>query len=200
MQNIVKLLVGCVVAAGVILPASAAITLSLSPVSQTVGLGGSATYNVNVSGLKGSADYNGPALGGFNVQVDYNPSVASVQSTSFGNMLNLSGGDYQSADLSAPGQIYLSEISFDSAASLELAQTGNFTLGTITLQGVAFGTSSLVFDTAGTSLSDENGNTLDLISTTSGSMAVVPEPAVYGLASALLVGFCALRRKLTSRC
>jgi len=198
MKNIVKLLIGCVAAAGIVLPASAQIALSLSPSSQNVGPNGLASYNLNISGLKASADYNGPALGSFTVQLDYNSAVASAQSVAFGSKLNLSGGDLQFADLSAAGQIYLTETSFDSAAALEQAQTGSFTLGTITLQGNALGTTALTFDLPQTSLSDENGNTLDLISANSGSLTVtpVPEPSLGGLA-ALAVAVWGLRRKLT---
>ena len=109
MKKIVKLLLGCVAAAGIIFPASAQITLSLSPGSQTNVVNGLDSYNLIVSGLNGSADYNGPALGGFIVQLNFDSAITSAQSVVFGSKLNLSGGDYQYSDLSTPGQIYLSE-------------------------------------------------------------------------------------------
>jgi hypothetical protein len=188
MKNIIKLIIGCV-AAGIILPASAQITLSLSPSSQTNVVGGMEAYNLVVSGLKGSADYNGPALGGFDVQLDFNSTIASAQSVTFGSMLNLSGNDFQYSDLtSTPGQITLAEISYDSAAALEGAQTKSFTLATIDFQGLALGSTTLTID-PGSSLSDENGNTLDVVSLNNGSLTVaaVPEPSTCALGSMALM-------------
>ena len=194
MKNIINLLIGAV-AAGIVLPASAQISLSLSPTSSTVALNGTATYSITISGLKGSYDYNGPALGGFTIELDYDSTIASAQAVSFGTSLNLSGTDFQYSDLSTPGQIYFTETSFDLAAALETSQTSSFTLGTITLQGVSLGTTTVSFDAVFTSLSDENAHTLDLISTTGASLTVVPEPGAGALA-ALAMGLLGLRRKL----
>lgn len=114
----------------------------------------------------------------------------------FGSKLDLSGGDFQISDLSTPGQIYLTETSYDSAAALEAAQTSSFTLATFTLEGLSAGTTSVTFDsTLAPSLSDENANTLDLISATGGSLTVVPEPSSYAMA-VLAMGLCGVRRLL----
>ncbi|MGA3008171.1 MAG: cohesin domain-containing protein [Opitutaceae bacterium] len=202
MKNIKKFLLGCMVAAGIAHTASAQISLYLSPVSQTIGVDGLASYNLVVKGLKGSADYNGPALGGFDVQLDYNSAIASAQSVTFGSMLNLSQDDMQISDLSAPGVIYLSETSFDSPAALESAQTSSFTLATITLEGLTPGTTLLSFDsTYAPSLTNEDGFTLDLAGGAVGSsLAVIPEPScTAGLTAALALGFCALRRKFSKK-
>lgn len=218
MKNIVKLIVGCAAAAGMVLPASAAISLSLSPASPTVGLGGTATYTLAISGLGLSPQYLGPALGAFNIVLDYNSAIASPVSASFGSLLNVdAGGDFQYSDLgvTTPGQIVLGDISFGSASALEAAQaagkaTGKgfptFTLATFTLRGLAYGTSALTFDSS-SSLSDENGFTLDLSNPTTGlfngnggSITVVPETTttLAGLgAVALVLGVFVQSRKLT---
>jgi hypothetical protein len=197
MKKIIKFLAGLALA-GMVLPASAQIDLSLSPASQTVGLGGDATYNVIISGLKGSADYNGPVVGGFDIVLDYNPAIASVQSVSFTSLLNVdAGGDFPSSDLGAttPGQLVLEDISGGSVAALEAAQGKSFTLASFTLQGINLGVTALTFDPT-TSLSDENANTLDLINATGGSLSVIPEPGLYGgLAGVAACGVCVLRRK-----
>jgi hypothetical protein len=199
MKNICKVIVGCAALAGFAFPASAQITLSLSPASQTIGVGGLETYNLNISGLKGSADYNGPALGAFTVTLDYNSTIASLQSDTFGNLsgldlLNTSGSSFTS-DSSTAGVIQLTEYSLDSAATLESSQTASFTLATFTLEGVSAGTTPLTFDVSNTSLSDENGSSLDLINANGGSLTVtsVPEPGACAL-GALALGMFGVRR------
>jgi len=199
MKTITKFLLGCIAAAGLAASASAQINLSLSPTTQTVGVNGLAIYNLNISGLKNSADYNGPAMGAYNIVLDFNSAIASAQSVSFGNALNVFAGDFPSADLTTTaGQITLNDVSFDSAADLENHQSSSFTFATITFQGQAPGTTALTFDTANTTLSDENANTLDLINANGSSLTVtaIPEPScaagIFGVAA---VGACLLRRR-----
>jgi len=186
MKNIVKLLIGCVAAAGIASSASAQISLSLSPSSQSVGLNGVQSFDLNISGLKGSADYSGPALGGFEVTLDYDSTIASAQSVTFGSMLNLSGSDFQYSDTTTtPGVITIEEISYDSASALEAAQGKSFTLATFTLQGINLGSTAITFDLSygNTSLSDENAHTLDLAGGAIGaSLKVVPEPGTCTMA------------------
>ena len=197
MKNMIKLLAG-IAAAGIVLPASAAITLSITPASKTVGLGGLATYNLNISGLDGSADYTGPQLGAFGVQIDYNPAIASFQSATYGT--GLGAGDYQSTDTSVAGQLYLS----DAATVASLAgQSSSFTLATFTFQGVSLGTTPLTIDwnadtaLSNTTLGDANANSL-VFTANNGSLTVAPEPGLYGGlagAAAVAVGFWMPRRK-----
>lgn len=199
MKNICTLIIGCVAFAGIAFPASAQITLSLSPAAQTNVIGGLSTFNLNISGLKGSADYNGPALGAFEVTLDYDASIVSLQSDTFGNLAGVdelnNNGSAILLDSSAPGEIQLTEYSTDLPSTLEIDQTTSFTLATFTLQGINAGTTPLAFDLSNTSLSDENGNSLDLINANSGSFTVtsVPEPSFYGL-SALTLGLVGLLR------
>ncbi len=198
MKSLTKFLLGCALAAGFAATASAQISLYLSPSSQSTSVNGTATYSLNVKGLKTSADYAGPVLGGYNITLDFNSAIASVQSVAFGSLLNLSGTDYQSADTSSAGVLSLMEISFDSASALEAAQPGSFTLATITFVGQASGLTGLTFDLANTSLSDENANTLDLAGGgTGGNLSVVPEPSTTAIALGVVaVGAVLVRRRL----
>jgi hypothetical protein len=207
MNTISKFLLACVAVAAIAIPASAQIGLSLSPVTSTVGVGGTATYNLNISGLFGSADYSGPALGGYAIQLDYNSAIASATAVTFGNnlgvdLVNLSGGAFQSSDTTTPGQVFLMNISGDSAVALQAAQSKSFTLATITLQGVSQGTTSLSFDTTSfpPELTDGNSNTLAVNTMTGATLSVIPEPSVTAsVFGAAAIGFCALRRKFSRR-
>lgn len=198
MKPFTKIILGCVFAAGLACPGFGQITLSLSPLSDTLAVGSTESYNLNVSGLKGNVDYNGPALGGYSVAIDYNSLTAAAQSVTFGSMLNLSSDDFQSADLTTPGVISISETSFDTAAALETAQTSGFTLATITMQAVSNVTTALTIDTnpLNTSLSDENGATLDLVKVNNASLTAIPEPSMTAsVLGALAMGVGAVRRR-----
>jgi hypothetical protein len=195
MKHLSKITAGLVVLAGMTLPATAQLTLSLAPVSQSVASGGTVTYNIDISGLKSNPDLNGPALGAFSILLDYDSTVALAQSVAFGSYLSNSGPDSQTSDLSTAGQIYLSELSFDSASVLESSQPSSFVLGTLTLEGVNPGATALSFDLANTSLSDENGNSLTLSSASGATLTVVPEPGTYALTGLGLAAGWVLRRR-----
>ena len=207
MKAFAKLLLGCAVVAAIAMPASAQIGLSLTPVTNTIPQGGTASYNLNISGLQSDVDYT-QALGGYFVQLDYGTSVASVQSVTFGNSLfNLDPNgnpDYQSVDTTTtPGVISLVEMSNNSTPALEGAQGKSFTLATITFQGVAPGTTPVTIDAnlknpilSNTTLTDEGANTLDLVNVTNASLTVIPEPSVTAsVFGAVALGFCMLRRR-----
>jgi hypothetical protein len=194
-------LVASVVLAGITFPAAAQLTLSLAPSTQTTGLGGEVTYNIDISGLKSSPDYNGPALGAFSITLDFDSSTASAQSVTIGTLLSNAGpgNDFQVSDLSTPGQIYLSDMSFDSAALLEASQPASFVLGSFTLEGTGLGSTAISFDLANTSLSDENGLGLTLSTANGATLTVVPEPGTCALVGLGLVGLVAQSRRRLSR-
>lgn len=198
MKSLVKFLLGCALVAGLAVSASAQISLYFSPSSQSTSPNGTVTYGLYVKGLKNSADYSGPVLGGYNITLDFDASIVAVQSVSFGSLLSQSGPDFQVADTSTPGVLSLSEISFDSPSVLEAAQSASFALASVTFSGLAKGTSAISFDLANTSLSDENANTLDLAGGgAAGSVSVVPEPSVTAAAIGLAaIGAVVARRRL----
>jgi hypothetical protein len=204
MKLISKILIAGALAAGIAFPAFAqggsGIKLTLSPTTGTIPVNGSETFNVNVSGLNGSVDYAGPGLGAFDFALDYNPAIATVTAVSYGSaagvdQLNLDGNAIQFTTLTA-GQAQLLE-----SSDYSVSQPSSFTLATVTLQGVSAGTTSLTFDASsgGPSLSDENGNSLDVISATGASLTVtaIPEPSVTaGVLGVLALGAMMLRRRL----
>jgi hypothetical protein len=197
MKSISKLLLAAVAAAGITLPAAAQLTLSLSPTSQSTTLGGMTTYNVNISGLQSRPEGNEPALGSFLLTLDYNPAIATAEAVSFGNYLSPSGpgNDTQMFDItSTPGVIQLLDESDGTVTPAN--QPSSFTLATISIEGIGFGSTPVSFDLSNSSLSDEASNPLDVSKVVNASLTVVPEPgtcalAIFGLG---VLGFQARRR------
>ena len=182
-----------ILCAGALLCRAQVVSLSLVPSAQSISVGGSASVDLVVSGLGSAAS---PSIGAFSATVTHDPSILAGMSVSFGPYLSLTTPSFQDQDVATSGQIYAFELSFDSPGDLNSGQPDTFTLATFTYQGVASGTSSLEFDLAWTSLSDEDGNSLTF-ETTPGSITVspVPEPTEYGTVAALvLVAFSARRR------
>lgn len=142
------------------------------------------TYNLNVSGLKGSTSNPGsPVVGGYDLTVDFNPSFLSATGFSFGPYLG--PGDTQFDDLtSTAGQAYLGDFASASAQTLIAQQPAAFTLATLTFTVMQAGNSVLTFDPS-SSMSSENGTTLDVVAYRG---TVVPEPSTCVLALLGLAG------------
>ena len=178
--------------------ASQAQVLTLYPASQTVGLGGTVSVEVRISGL---AAGQAPSLGGFNFDLHYDNSKLSFRSIDFGDprlgdQLDFGQGSSYSADTTTAGIVRQLGISFALADVLDPQQAADFTLSTVTFSGVAQGTALLSF--ADVFLSDADA--LDLPVTlppdtnppTTLSITVVPEPRDYVMVSGLLCGAGAL--------
>jgi hypothetical protein len=188
-NSLVKLVIG-VAAVAAVCQAKAAISLSLQPSSQTINVGNSAAVDLVVSGL---GNLTAPSLGGFAVDLSFDPSILSGLSASFGTQLDLGvAGSVQFSDLSTPGLIHLDEVSLELAADLNAAQPGSFILGTLNLTGVGGGLGALNFTSA--SLSDEEGQSLSF--TTSGGEIQVNGPSrvpdAGSTAALLLLGMLGL--------
>ena len=169
------------------------VTLTLTPViSGTIGgIGSTTDYNLNISGLHTNPDIAGsPALGGYNVVLDFNPTIVSFTSVLYGSAVN----DFAYTDSSVSGQLTLSNQSFSSAATLEGSQAASFTVATVTFQGTALGSSAITIDPT-TSLSDENGSSLAVVVANNSSVQVVPEPSVFGFASLGLLAVLMFQRR-----
>lgn len=194
MKNIIKFSLLCFAAIGLARSASAQqAALTLVPVStNTVGSEITTTFDLNISGLGYSADEAGPgshspALGAFDVTLDFN-SDATFVSFTFGdpvngNQMNVDG-NADTQTIFSPGvsyfggaftqpvdQVELMDTSNSSAADLETSQLEAFTLGQVTFSGEADGIASISIDPA-TNLGDENGNPI-------ANPAGVPEPSTY---------------------
>lgn len=117
---------------------SQAVTLSLTPVSQTVPVGGTAVVQIVVSGLTGT----GPLadLAAWAAQITYNSAIVTNTSNVFGTDLGFS---FQT-DLSSPGLIDLDEVSLESSAFFA-AQPDSFVLATMSFDADAVGSTHLGF-------------------------------------------------------
>ena len=193
MKKIAAILIACVAVAGFAASAMAAspILLTLTPIgTPTINLGDTITFNLNISNLHGAVDGtpNSPALASFDLVINYDSSVLAFSSASIGSYLNVSAGDFPSTDgTTTAGKVYLDDFSFDTAAALEASQPAAFTIGTVTLRAIAEGTSAVSFD-SGSSLGDENSNSLSY-TTSNSSVSAVPEP---GSAALIALGLGAI--------
>ncbi|HEY6924849.1 MAG TPA: VPLPA-CTERM sorting domain-containing protein [Steroidobacteraceae bacterium] len=181
-------------------PAANALTLSLLPEQGMVQAGATALIDVVASGLADGENVG--AIGGYDLNVAFNPTLLSWTSTAFGSGLNVTGlGDIQDSRLlpSNPAVVDTAETSLDTAADLAALQPNSFVLFTLSLTGIASGTSAL--DLSIGSLTDERGNPL-AANVQGSSLTVTPVPlpaAVWLLLSGLgsVLGFGRSRRVRT---
>jgi hypothetical protein len=183
-----KALTASLMAASVIGAPAMATTLSFTPSSGTVGIGGSVAVDVRVSDLGAGAD-----LGAFDFNVLFNSSVFSLTSYSLGGAL----GDiasYEAFDVSlghgASGVFNLAEISLLSDLGF---QHDSFTLATLHFTALASGNSALSL--GGVLLGDANGDALSA-NLTGATISAVPEPeTMLMLMSGLALLGVAYRRR-----
>ena len=152
-------------------PAKSEITLSLINDTQTAA---NLVIGLQISGLgEGAA----PTLGGYDIDIHFDPAQLSYSSVEFGDLqgdqLNLFGLGLSVAysSLITAGDLNLTEVSADSPADLNALQTGSFRLATInfTLLG---GVDSQLRITAN-ALSDADGLEITAAST---PLAVIAAP------------------------
>lgn len=174
-MNRLLLLCSFFLAAGTLCHAS--IILSVSPASQSVTLGSPVSFDVNISGLG-----NGTALGTYDINLGFDPTLLSYSSIVFGNQVDISGlGDIQSVT-PGTGTVDVFELSLDSPSDLNSLQASSFTLATLTFDTLATGTNSpltlsvnALGDAVGNSINAnlENGSV-----TINGLVTSVPEPSM----------------------
>ncbi len=175
---------------------------TLSVGSATIGTGGAATVDLNISGLN-----PGQALGAFDVTVSFNPSLLGLASETFGDPV-LGGDQLDPEGLgvfsnvnTGSGSVEFQDLSLDDASALTALQPSSFTLATVTFSGVSAGTSALTVSDF--TLSDALGNAIDAITQAgsvevmgSGNISAAPEidPASTASALTLLMGLLAVLR------
>jgi hypothetical protein len=185
------LLVMGAAASGVAGVANATPVLSIG--SDSISSGGTATVDLDVSGLG-----SGTALGAFDVSVGFNSSVVGFKSAAYGDpvlgdQLNLEGFGTLQGSFASPGSAELFELSLDSPAALTSLQATSFTLATLTFTGLTSGVSDLSLSV--NALGDQNGNALPAtlengaITVGSGTTVGVTEPGQLAL---LLSGVAAM--------
>jgi hypothetical protein len=153
---------GCVVS-----NCHAAVTLAVSPSIQKGTVGSQVSFDVVASGLG-----NGIALGAYEINVVFDPTVLSYSATTFGSGLNPSGlGDVQTVTPGA-GTVELFELSLDSAAALNAGQSSSFRLATVRFNALAVATNSPI-TLAANALADASGKALNA-SLQNGSISIIP--------------------------
>jgi hypothetical protein len=170
-----------------------AISITLQPASQTIGVGGSTTLDLVISDL---GNPGSSSLGGFDFDLTYNASVLSANSVVFGTFLNTASGFGFFTIDNTLGLLHLDEISLETAAYLNANQPDSFTLATLNFGGLASGSSVVDFSYA--ALSDEDANSLADFTTAGASITVngaasVPDSgsmcSLLAVACATLISF-----------
>jgi|SRR5215469_5652623 len=164
--------------------AHASIQLSFDPSSQTVFLGNTVSVDLKVSGLGGGVS---PALGGFQFNILYDPTIIKATSVTFGLDLGDPGASEAliSSDVTAAGSASLAEVSLLPSPALLALQPATFTMATLVFQTKSVGTSPLSYDSV--LLSDEAANVLSFSPMTGSITVVSPEPGFGAMVGAVLV-------------
>ncbi len=167
--------------------------IAITPSTQIVSLGTQAMADVTITGLgSGTA----PSVGTFDVSVEFDPSLLSFVSASFGDQLDILGfGSIQSV-LPGVGIVNLFEVSLDTIDDLNNLQSDEFVLATLTFDSLAPGTSPLTLTL--NALGDAQGQAL-AATVENGSVTIpTPEPGQFLPIAALLlpIGICRSKRLL----
>ena len=174
------------------LSAHADVVLSLTPSSATASAGSAHSVSLTATNLQA-----GSAIGGFAIDIAYDPALWSFGTVKFGSLLGDIGAfqALSEVDASTPGLLKLTELSLVGAFDpqpLSALQPGPgvaFTLATMTFDGLTAGDGA--FRIVGMQLTDAAGLPL--------AVSAVPEPSSFAL---LAIGGLALlgwqRRRATS--
>lgn len=161
---------------------AAAVSISFTPLNQTIGLGQHAGINVDL--LVGPNE----SLEGFDLRIAFDPAILSLNSANVSAL----DGYLTMSTMNPPGNINLSGIGFDPASFLT---GGIFTLACLDFTGTGLGTSPVNL------LGDSNyllagAPDVTLFAPVNGSVQVqpVPEPGTFALIGLGLGGLFFWRR------
>lgn len=155
--------------------AADAASISVSPSAASLSLGDTLDVAILVDG-------GGSAVGGFDLDLEYDAAILQFDSVTFGGGLDLGVlGSLRSSDGTLAGTVSAFEVSFEDPNDLSAAQPPTFALLTVRFVAVGAGTSALdvLAGPSGTALSDAFGGVL--ATSFSGSSVAVPEPALMAL-------------------
>jgi len=164
--------------------AASAAQIGLTPSTQTIAPGGTASVDVVFTGLGNGV---APALAGYDLLIGYDSAVLQPTAVIFTSRLGDVANPAEvlaSTNLFFPGTVELAQVSFLDAATLfGLQGTPNpgFVVATVSFLGIGNGTSALT--PSYTSLADEFGNGLTAstagASVTVSGVSTVPEPSSW---------------------
>ena len=170
-------------------------SVSLTPDSQTIGVGDTADFDLNISGL----DSDGPtSLGAFMLDIMFDQNILAFESLIFDTKL----GDpdpsnfetYSFVDTTTtPGVVGLGEISFLPDFKLDSLQQENFTLASLTFTMINLGFSDLTLENV--VLSDAPGFEITVTTLQGAKVYPVPVPCTFLLLLGGLGGLAGLRKK-----
>lgn len=185
-----------------------AVSVFVAPASQTVNVADTATIEIRISGL---GNLSSLSLGAWAADLQYDSSIISLNSISFGTQLDTGTfGSIQIDNGSGGGLISIDEVSLESPADLNANQPGAFVLATIDFTALATGVSpvSFVHDGVVSSFGDEMGVELADIDFGDGEIRVgdgtsipsVPDGGSTALLLGLvLVGLAGIRKGLRAQ-
>lgn len=160
--------------------------VSLNPLTITAAAGGQFTVDVVVDGLSG-----GQLLGGFDLDVVFDPAVMAAHSVVFGSALGADGIDQFSSSVLSAGRIDFAAVSLLDGLALSALQFVPFTIAQLVFDALAPGASAISFDlitAPGLLFSDEFGIALPVdagaqadVRVTAGGVVYVPEPGTLAL-------------------
>lgn len=174
---------------------AAAVSLALSPATQSVTTGGAVDVDIVITDLGSGA---APTLAAFDLDVSFDPSVLSFLSVDFGLDLGVPGLDALTSAglLAGPMRVDLAATSLLANATLDAQQPASFVLATLHFVALAPGTSALAItqavlaDTAG-----GPGNNSIAADLAGADVTVVPEPGTAALLAMGIALFHARRRR-----
>ena len=176
-----------------------AINIELTTDKNALTLGDTLAIEVRISGLNHGSS---PSLGAYDLDFNYDSNLFAIHSIMWGdatqgNQLDLMNYDSLQDSSSGNGWLNLFELSFDSAADLNLLQAGEFILFSVLLHTITNG--SGIFSLTANSVSDAYGEELFIAPINNLSVVVnsvsVPEPSSMLLLLGM-IAFIALRNKL----
>ena len=131
-----------------------AIMIDVDPAAQQADLGNQVSVDLVISDL---GLFSAPSVGVFDIDVDFDSSILSFVSATFGTELDLFGfGSIQDVNDFGTGTVNLFELSFDFPDDLDTLQADSFVLASLTFDTLAAGTSpvALTLNDLGDSLGD----------------------------------------------
>lgn len=194
MLNKVKYACYALIALGLVAQSANAALITMTPSSQTIELGDTASIDVSISDFA-TDQY----LGAFDFELAFNDSILSVSNIIFGTELGFSFQDEFSSGANLHAVL---ESSLEEAQYLIDNQASEFLLFTIEFTGTNYGSSSVAFDSV--LLGDQDGNEITDVDFNSARITVnnpnaVPEPSALGILFAGLAVMAFRTRKARSK-